>query len=351
MTKLALGSIIGCRFPEEEAPNSPGSKYRPTLVVAMRRDTKGKLHLTLAYITSNVATFDRRFELRIEEPDTLTSMGLKTASIVRLDRVATVPYTQDWLGDKLTIYGELPQHFERMVVEKYNRAKLDIGLRRNTRPLEEPETRATAVPTTSPVRTPQPGDGAQTTKKAAVDPTTVATSERFDPLKHPAFRNEPAIPRNHVRLYRAESAPDRHMRADWDLDAQRKNGHLEAEGRWYTASKEACLWYAAEAGAKLRIVCIDIPADTAGQYRVDRVADSIAGMKPATFSNDPETEFFLPRDICSNRQLLFSSAWAEPATAPSIAGTAPPNGVQARAARAASPVPWENDRHAESRAI
>src|SRR5438128_10896158 len=60
-----------------------------------------------------------------------------------------------------------------------------------------------------------------------------------------------------IRLYRGEtnySGPD--LRPEWVKQTQKESGHFDAEGRWWTDSREIAEWYKREAGNDGRVVSI-----------------------------------------------------------------------------------------------
>lgn len=123
--RLVLGAVVRCRFPEQERPSQPGPKYRPAIVLGLHRTTEGRLFISLAKCTSQLAAYDKRHDVALHAAATLQEMGLTKPCLIRLSHVATIPYTSDWFGPRVTICGQVPAHLERVIVEHYNRAHLD----------------------------------------------------------------------------------------------------------------------------------------------------------------------------------------------------------------------------------
>lgn len=104
-----------------------------------------------------------------------------------------------------------------------------------------------------------------------------------------------------VRLYRVEVAPEFRVEApDYIKVAQQESGQAEAEGRWFSDKTEVLDFYLEDTGAeKARVVFLDVPRETAEAFRVSNTTEEVAGRAVKSFSRDPESEVFLPRDLAT----------------------------------------------------
>jgi len=82
------------------------------------------------------------------------------------------------------------------------------------------------------------------------------------------------------------------------------SGHTEAEGRWFVADPSMLDWYREDAAGPTRTVYVDVPTVDLDQYRVSNSQERIGRRSVASYSKDPENEFFLPREIAATRQEL-----------------------------------------------
>jgi hypothetical protein len=132
----------------------------------------------------------------------------------------------------------------------------------------------------------------------------VAEAQLFDAQQIIAQGSGPPVSPGHVRLFRAEVRPEvRRAAPEWVAAGQRESGMAEAEGRWFVADRSMLDFYVKDIGAaSSRIVYVDVPLEVAEAHRVSNLKEEIAGRTPASFSRDPENEFFLPRNIADRKQ-------------------------------------------------
>jgi hypothetical protein len=104
-----------------------------------------------------------------------------------------------------------------------------------------------------------------------------------------------------TRLYRAEGVPGRIP--DWIKQGQDASGHTEAAGRWFTSDPENLKWYQEDSGPNARVTYVEVLTSDLEKYRVSNSKEEIAGRRVASFSRDPSTEFFLPRDLAESRKI------------------------------------------------
>lgn len=108
----------------------------------------------------------------------------------------------------------------------------------------------------------------------------------------------------HVRLWRVEASVSREP-ADWMKTQPEYQQAQAARGRWFTDDPSTLEFYKNDIGPNYRITYVDLPKAEAERYRVANM-EKIAGGKavgenPAAYSRDPNTEFFLPREIADRR--------------------------------------------------
>lgn len=93
-------SIVWCRFPYVEEQDRPGPKHRPAIVRRASADQDGNPWVQIAYGTSkNVireADLDNFTVSNVMEMD---ACGLFCATRFRLDRVAEVPWAEEFFGN------------------------------------------------------------------------------------------------------------------------------------------------------------------------------------------------------------------------------------------------------------
>lgn len=99
------------------------------------------------------------------------------------------------------------------------------------------------------------------------------------------------------RLRRVE-ASRRAPVADWLRAQFEEGGALAAAGRWFVLDADLLPFYAADAaGAAPQLRYVDVEREALENWRVARVRETIAGRTPASFSRDPENDFFVPRAV------------------------------------------------------
>ena len=157
----------------------------------------------------------------------------------------------------------------------------------------------------------------------------------------PPSATNPRIPRNHIRLYRAESAPDREVRADWILEAQPE--WAPRSGRPLVHGQQGGLPLVRRRGRRKAPHRLhrhtgrqDRAIPCRPRHRHHRRHEAGRPSPPSQY------EYYLPRDICSNRQMLFSSAWANPQPRRLSPERLRRTEYRLRAARAATTTPWAN---------
>jgi len=116
-----------------------------------------------------------------------------------------------------------------------------------------------------------------------------------------AIENLPAVPPGLCRLLRVEPSIEVPPAA-WLLERLVSSGAIAARDRWFVAEASLLPFYAEDAadGAP-RLVYVDARAEDIESWRVSRVTETIAGRTPASFSLDPEREFFVPRVVADHR--------------------------------------------------
>ena len=83
-----------------------------------------------------------------------------------------------------------------------------------------------------------------------------------------------------------------------------RTGTMAAQDRWFVTDAALLSFYALDAAAgEPRLVYVDAtPADVEA-WRVSHITDTIAGRTPASFSRDPDNEYFLPREVADTRMV------------------------------------------------
>jgi hypothetical protein len=90
--------------------------------------------------------------------------------------------------------------------------------------------------------------------------------------------------------------------APWLLECLVKSGVIAARDRWFVAEASLLPFYAEDAGdGAPRLVYVDARPEDIESWRVSSVTETIAGRTPASFSLDPESEFFVPRVVADHR--------------------------------------------------
>jgi hypothetical protein len=99
----------------------------------------------------------------------------------------------------------------------------------------------------------------------------------------------PPVKSGMTRIYRGEYTGPKKGIPDWIKFIQKENGHLDAQGRWWTESFDVAKWYAEDAGEMGGVVYQDVPTDVVEKSRVK-------GSSVEKFSRAPEEELFLPME-------------------------------------------------------
>lgn len=121
-----------------------------------------------------------------------------------------------------------------------------------------------------------------------------------------AHAQEPALAEGMTRLYRAEGAPSQDI-ADWLRQGMIDSGQTEAAGRWFIQDKSLLEFYRDDSGPDARLFYVDVPAADLEQYRVTNNTDRFGTGRPvASYSKDPENEFFLPRTLADQKRSLLN---------------------------------------------
>ena len=112
----------------------------------------------------------------------------------------------------------------------------------------------------------------------------------------------PPVREGYVRLYRAEYAGPRRNIPDWITQGQDASGHTEAAGRWFVEDRSMLDFYLNDIGEHGAVFYVDVPEEVAARSRVSSTSETVMGRTPASFSKDPENEFFLPREFADVRE-------------------------------------------------
>lgn len=123
-------------------------------------------------------------------------------------------------------------------------------------------------------------------------------------------------------LYRAEGKPRTDV-PDWVKQGQTDSGHADAAGRWFTNDPAALEWYKKDAGPDHIVHSIEVPTADLEKYRVANSGELIAGKPVKSFSREPENEFFLPKELASQRKPLGIDGETPPPS-PTAPAEAPP---------------------------
>ena len=88
----------------------------------------------------------------------------------------------------------------------------------------------------------------------------------------------------------------------WMQEGLISQGVIAARDRWFVADATLLPFYAEDAAqAAPRLVYVDARPEDIEAWRVSNVSEIIAGRTPASFSLDPENEFFVPRAVAGQR--------------------------------------------------
>lgn len=111
----------------------------------------------------------------------------------------------------------------------------------------------------------------------------------------------PPVPSGLRRLLRVEASFKAPL-SDWLAQALDESGASEAMGRWFVLDPGLLAFYAEDAGLGApRISYLDVCLAEMEGWRVSRVKERLAGRLPASFSKDPENEYFVPQDLARSR--------------------------------------------------
>jgi hypothetical protein len=151
----------------------------------------------------------------------------------------------------------------------------------------------------------------------------------------------PPVPPGATRLYRAEPRNEVVL-PEWIRQAKEADGSLAAQGRWFVADPSMLDFYVADQGGtdNSRLRYVDIPTEELDAHRVAN------NPKAASFSRDPENEFFVPPEMAKASRPL-----APPATIPVV--LYPKSGeslglVTALEGPDGARVPWPHEGRAEN---
>jgi hypothetical protein len=96
---MARGDVVSCRFPLSETPDQPGPAARPALVLRVFLDNNDNIWKAIvAYGTSRETRANSGFELRISNPDGLSSAGLHRQTRFTLSRMRILPIDRDFFA-------------------------------------------------------------------------------------------------------------------------------------------------------------------------------------------------------------------------------------------------------------
>lgn len=115
-----------------------------------------------------------------------------------------------------------------------------------------------------------------------------------------------------IRLYRAEEKPGVVGTfpggfPEWIKQSPEYQRGQQAGGRWFTDDLGEAKWYIEHEYPLGKIVFVDVPRTIAERYRVSQLKKEGGKMiaeNPFAFSNRPEKEYFLPREISDKKQEL-----------------------------------------------
>lgn len=109
-----------------------------------------------------------------------------------------------------------------------------------------------------------------------------------------------------MRLYRAEDkSGSQDSVPDWVKQSEDYQRSQQASGRWFTDDLSEAEWYIEHEYPSGKIVCVDVPDETANNYRVsklEKAGGKSAAENPFVYSLRPEKEFFLPREIANQKR-------------------------------------------------
>ena len=109
-----------------------------------------------------------------------------------------------------------------------------------------------------------------------------------------------------IKLYRAEEKEGNGKGVpDWVKQDPIYQRSQQASGRWFTEDLEEARWYITNEYPKGKIVMLEIPKNIANRYRVSQLkkqGGKGVDENPFAFSQRPEEEYFLPRDIANQKK-------------------------------------------------
>ena len=93
---VTRGTVVSCRFPLNESPDSPGPTARPGLVVAVFDADTTERQAVVAYGTSRRSRANLGFEIRVTHPDSMTAAGLDKPTRFTLSRMRVLPVSPEY---------------------------------------------------------------------------------------------------------------------------------------------------------------------------------------------------------------------------------------------------------------
>lgn len=116
-TAPAPYDTVWCRFPYVEAPKQPGPKPHPALVKQAFADQEGQPWVSVVYGTSVNPYKGGHENFTVASLTDMDMCGLKCATRFCLNRVLTIPYSQEFFGPApgrpTPILGHLSQYQQR----------------------------------------------------------------------------------------------------------------------------------------------------------------------------------------------------------------------------------------------
>lgn len=87
-------------------------------------------------------------------------------------------------------------------------------------------------------------------------------------------------------------------------------------GRWFADSLDEVMWYQYEENyiddkPEAKVFYIDLPAETAEQFRLRNLPDDTKNVKPKFYSKKHDAEFFLPQDVARDAVEYPQELWDE----------------------------------------
>lgn len=107
-------SIVWCRFPYVEDADKPGPKSRPAIVKRAYADQDGQPWMRIAYGTTKDVFRTSLSDFTVSNLAEMDACGLYCATRFRLDRVALVPWADEFFRDApgrdTPVMGRLSDH-------------------------------------------------------------------------------------------------------------------------------------------------------------------------------------------------------------------------------------------------